>query len=358
MGEKHEDQKVWDDKLRVYKIAQKGPSGPVMKRYSLPFHLPNGARAVSAFGNVSKSKTPMGMPFLPFDPAIFISTLPSYTYPPYHQGFNFEEYFVHWWYTLPNPTKRTLIPVSWTLFPPPINAGKKIQLYLYQLPPTIPYFVVCIGDIFIQERLPPNTQVFCVSSRGASPTCPSIIPIPLVCSPIPTHTHTLHTSKDLLCSFVGANSHPIRNLIYQTFKHDPDFSMALHPWNINVPPSKFEDFVTRTLRSKFVLCPRGQGQTSFRLYEVMQLGSVPVYVSDTHQLPWSDQLDWNEFCVIVHPHDIPNIKHILNSITPATYTSMIEKAKLLYPNYFTMDAVCTNIREIVEGRHRGRETVS
>ena len=32
--------------------------------------------------------------------------------------------------------------------------------------------------------------------------------------------------------------------------------------------------------SLFSLCPRGYGPTSFRLYESIQLGSIPVYIAE------------------------------------------------------------------------------
>ena len=54
----------------------------------------------------------------------------------------------------------------------------------------------------------------------------------------------------------------------------------------------------------------GYGKSSFRLYEILQLGSVPVYISDIHYLPWMDELDWNDFCVPVNADEIEEIDEI------------------------------------------------
>ncbi len=46
-------------------------------------------------------------------------------------------------------------------------------------------------------------------------------------------------------------------------------------------------------RSKFVLCPRGYGTSSFRLFETMQSGRVPVIISDAW-VPCSN-IEWSKF---------------------------------------------------------------
>jgi xylogalacturonan beta-1,3-xylosyltransferase len=70
-----------------------------------------------------------------------------------------------------------------------------------------------------------------------------------------------------------------------------------------------------TASSRFTLCPRGYDKATYRLYEAMQLGSVPVYISDHHVLPLADELDWEEFCVIVDAGQVSNIDRILTRIT-------------------------------------------
>jgi hypothetical protein len=39
----------------------------------------------------------------------------------------------------------------------------------------------------------------------------------------------------------------------------------------------------------------------------MQLGSIPVYLSDKHLLPWSDEIDWSEFSIVATPDNMQNI---------------------------------------------------
>jgi hypothetical protein len=58
-------------------------------------------------------------------------------------------------------------------------------------------------------------------------------------------------------------------------------------------------------RSKFVLCPRGVGTSSFRLFETMQSGRVPIIISDS----WvpSKDIHWEKFSLRVRERDIRKI---------------------------------------------------
>jgi len=265
---------------------------------------------------------------------------PQYaTYPPYHQGLYLEDYFINWLYNSKDSqqTSVTFIPISWTSYYNNMMPIDMLQNALDSLPRNLQYYTVSQHDDAPAQRLPPNTKVFSAGGNYSGPNC---IPIPLICSPI---TKPESIQKDIFCSFVGSSTHGIRNDIYNMFKDDIEFHFSQSGWDINVTQNKLDNFINITNRSKFALCPRGYGKSSFRLYEVMQLGAVPVYVSDHHYLPWTDELNWSEFCVLISPQDIPNIKTILKNINESSYEKMLTKSKEIYNNYFTLDSVCTNI---------------
>ena len=54
-----------------------------------------------------------------------------------------------------------------------------------------------------------------------------------------------------------------------------------------------EYFVNLMLESYIALCPRGTGGQSFRMYEAMQLGTVPMYISDMDCRPFKNWIDWD-----------------------------------------------------------------
>lgn len=116
-----------------------------------------------------------------------------------------------------------------------------------------------------------------------------------------------HVPPDLLFSFVGrASNYPIvRNALLK----------LKHPHSIlNDQSSNQSDgdigYIKTLCRSKFVLCPRGFGPSSWRLFETMRAGRVPVIISDDW-VPPKDLL-WDKFSIRVAETDVERIADILS----------------------------------------------
>lgn len=263
-------------------------------------------------------------------------------YPPYHTGFYLEEYFSNWWKENKTDIDREYIDVFWTnIYCNAANgaAAIDIQSYLNSIDTNKKYFTICQHDDGPMEKLPADTLIF---SAGGNRTQGNIIPIPLICSRVTDKF--INESKTILCSFVGSMTHPIRNNLLQKWGSDEDFIFAFQQhWAASVPKKNLTLFKTLTCKSKFTLCPRGYGKSSFRLYETMQLGSVPVYISDSHYLPWSDELDWSEFCVLIKPDQINDLKEILSSYSDKQIEKMVKTAHKLYNEHFSMEGMCKQI---------------
>jgi len=84
---------------------------------------------------------------------------------------------------------------------------------------------------------------------------------------------------------------------------------------------------------------------------------VPVYISDRFWLPWQHELNWNEFCIFITEGNIPEIHSILKSIDDTTYSSMKNKIKEVYKNYFTLEGTCNKILEFLEIIEEKRDTL-
>lgn len=263
-------------------------------------------------------------------------------YPPYHKGPYLEDFAFQYYKDHKeefDKTGRQMIPVSWTSLYVD-GTTHDIQAYLNALDQSKAYWTVSQHDDGIRQKLPPNTLHFAAGGLGGG------IPIPLLCSPIPKDIIETHktANKDIFCSFVGSITHPIRQKLYQIFLSNEKFYFNYpRQWAQTVEPNNFENFIQKTQRTIFALAPRGYGLSSFRLYEIMQLGAIPVYVSDKHWLPFTDELNWDEFCVVIDEANISNLEIILNHISPTEQQQMLNKGKEVYENYFTMEKVCENI---------------
>ena len=289
---------------------------------------------------------------------------PTYpVYPPYHTGMYLEEYFFDFYQKNIERFKilnRQYIPIFWTnCYVNGVQEGwgdrlsfSDIQSEINKLDPKLSYFTVCQHDDAPMNPIPQDTVVF---SAGGNAVGTLVAPIPLLCGPL-LYSHLFSTSffheqkrnKTLLASFVGSNTHDIRNKMVDALKDKDGVYISTKVWEQNVQFDQFTDFMESSLRSKFVLCPRGYGASSFRIYEAMQLDAIPVYISDRFWLPWLHELNWNEFCVLIKEEQIPDLHSILESIDDETYEKMKQKIKEVYENYFTLEGTCNKILQMLE----------
>jgi hypothetical protein len=135
--------------------------------------------------------------------------------------------------------------------------------------------------------------------------------LPVVGGPYPTSSSRAinkdEVEPDLLFSFRGALTHPVRAKLLG-LSH-PRAVLERSDDNMFRPGQKVgstaaahrQHFLQLVERSKFVLCPRGHGLSSFRLYEVLAAGRVPVVISDGWLPP--ARLDWERSVVRIRECD-------------------------------------------------------
>ena len=68
-----------------------------------------------------------------------------------------------------------------------------------------------------------------------------------------------------------------------------------------------QQYVENMINCDYVLCLRGSGNYSYRVYEAMCMGRIPILVDTDCALPFPDQIDWKGSCVWVEHGDLPNI---------------------------------------------------
>jgi hypothetical protein len=272
-------------------------------------------------------------------------------YPPYHKGKYVEEYFYD--YYLQNKKQfdeldYTLIPIFWTNIYNTNTNKHLIQSYLDALPRNKKYFTVSQHDDAVIETLPPNTKHFAAGGLGGG------IPIPLICSPIPQDLIQTTVTKDILCSFVGSlpPNPGLRKSLYTTLQNKPGYYFSKPRWwTPEISKDKFNEFITITQRSWFTLCPRGYGLQSFRFYEALQLGSIPIFVYNPEWFPFKDFIDWSTFCICVHEKNIQDIPNIINSFTSEQKVVLIKNGYKVYREFFTLEKTCNYILEILKQKN-------
>ena len=277
----------------------------------------------------------------------------SIVYPPFKNGLYMEEYFLRYVYTnnrFYDNSGRLYIPALWTNFqlePWFRREQSNMQRAIFDFVKTHPnekgYFTVIQHDDGPFLKLPPNTIIY-----GA---CNGHIPLPLIYE---DETNTLvnlainaksFSERTILCSFVGSTTHTVRNVCINKLSNKPgfDFTIPKNGWTLTVDKSNQSTFIEKTLDSKFALAPRGYGRSSFRFFEILQLGCIPIYVWDDHEwLPYKSLIDYSKVCISIHVSKIDTLPEILENIDETAYNNMkLEYEKIRH--MFTMEFMCKHI---------------
>ena len=97
-------------------------------------------------------------------------------------------------------------------------------------------------------------------------------------------------------------------------------------------------------KSYFSICPSGYGPTSFRLYESIQAGIVPVYISDSHFIPFADKVNWDDFSIIMKPREMNKLSKILEkSLENGNHLILDKNLQLIGEQYFNFSYMCKYI---------------
>lgn len=266
-------------------------------------------------------------------------------YPCYHQGLYLEEYFCNHFIDncMDKSYSRYYLPIFWTniYLRNWIHNYKNpvIQCYLNTITKEEKYFTVCQHDDAPTEKID-HLDIDVYSAGG---NFSKGIPIPLVCAPIPEQ-YKNPLEKTIFCSFVGSNTHSVRAKMIEHLQNDADFFISSKEWKYQINGSQFDFFVETTKKSIFTICARGYGKQSYRFYEAIQLGSIPVYIYDNEPyLPFSNEIDYASFSIVLNIEHIDRLKDILSSKSQSDIDKMLKKGKEVYEKYFTLEAVTKKI---------------
>lgn len=290
---------------------------------------------------------------IPFD----LKPTTDIVYPPFKNGLYIEEYFDKYWTGLDFPGKDAVVylDVYWhNVFH--LNGGlvKVMSVMRKNIEAVCEraaregkrVFTVCQwDDLFMEGKKPNNLTVFSVGNTFT-------VPLPLM---VEDRRYTLQRQaripfdkKTLLCSFVGSATHPVRHRVVEVFRDVSAAAIRMRTgWNIQVPMDHCREFIELSQQSKFGLAPRGYGPSSFRFFELMEMGVVPVYIHDgENALPYQEFLDYSRFSVVIHVNDLSGLPGRLAAIGKEDYERMLIEMERVRP-WFSMEGMCDYIRRSV-----------
>jgi hypothetical protein len=157
------------------------------------------------------------------------------------------------------------------------------------------------------------------------------------------------SSTTYLFSFQGnLTSKARQRLLNEKFKNSDILIERTKPFWHDIGSREFDHFkqgyVQTIWDSAFVLCPRGNGTSSFRLFETMQSGRVPVIISD-HWVP-NENVAWDECSLRVSERHIDRLPAIC-SANLHRWELMARRARQEWEHWFSPVGLANSIQTAV-----------
>jgi hypothetical protein len=172
----------------------------------------------------------------------------------------------------------------------------------------------------------------------------------------------LCVKRPILYSFLGCATHPLRKKIV-AMRHSADTHVELTPgllaFNVYSKPENWsrvkpmqENMIQIGTMSKYMLCPRGASPNSYRIYESMSYGAIPVIIADQLVLPFG--IDWAGCAIQIPENSISSIDKILRSRNDIGFLQA--SVQQTYRSFFAPEAKFNYLISIAEDLSQSLET--
>jgi hypothetical protein len=144
-------------------------------------------------------------------------------------------------------------------------------------------------------------------------------------------------SRKWLYSFLGEANSPVRIALFEREHYSEGLirdTTGIRMWQMEPGPARAiftEEYAQAILDSQFVLCPAGIGPSSFRIFETMEMGRVPVILSDEWVPPLGPR--WDEFSARIPERLVDKIPSILHKFSNR-HEEMGRQARLAWEQWF------------------------
>jgi hypothetical protein len=113
-----------------------------------------------------------------------------------------------------------------------------------------------------------------------------------------------------------------------------------------------KEYFDNMVSSQYVLCLRGVGNFSYRFYEAISMGRIPVFINTDCVLPFENFLNYSEFIVWVEPKDLMRIDElILDHYTKLGQSGLADlqnKLRSIWEEYLSPEGFFKNLHLILD----------
>lgn len=133
---------------------------------------------------------------------------------------------------------------------------------------------------------------------------------------------------------------------------DTNFIFRQGFWAPEIKDKKIarKEFVENIQNSLFVLCMRGAGNFSYRLYETLSCGRIPIIINSNLKLPLQKYLNWNEFSIIIEKEEIRFLDLVIEEfLKNKDIIELCKNNQKIWDEYFSPHGFIKNIKLFIEG---------
>ncbi|HAG80157.1 MAG TPA: exostosin [Cyanobacteria bacterium UBA12227] len=106
------------------------------------------------------------------------------------------------------------------------------------------------------------------------------------------------------------------------------------------------DFVKNMAESDYILCCRGSANYSYRLFEALCCGRIPIFINTDCVLPYEFAIDWRKYCVWIDEKELPLITEKLidfhQSLSPQDFIDLQYKCRKLWKEWLSPEGFFSN----------------
>jgi hypothetical protein len=109
-----------------------------------------------------------------------------------------------------------------------------------------------------------------------------------------------------------------------------------------------ERFFNNLQNNIFILCPRGCGNFSYRFYETMCYGRIPIFINTDCVLPFENLIDYKKEIVFVEESQLSNINDIIKDYcNKKDLMLQQQKCREIWENYLSPNGFLKNIETVL-----------
>jgi hypothetical protein len=114
------------------------------------------------------------------------------------------------------------------------------------------------------------------------------------------------------------------------------------------PADPAQIFYTNIYETDYTLCVRGYGNWSYRFYETLACGRIPVFIDTDCVLPLASAIDWKKYCVWIDKSELKHIGEKIadfhSSLSPADFIDLQIACRKLWEEQLTPEGFMNNIQ--------------